>query len=150
MARVQIVPVDRLRDLLDELEGDTLEAMEEQGMLRVVNVLEAKAVELAPVDTGNLEQSTVVTVRRRGGTIAGLVRFGAPYAATVHELPEDARGPKTRQKTGNEFGVAGPKYLERPLRGFQQRLARDLGEFLQEIWGGFARRQKAKGKRKRA
>lgn len=138
-ARVEIVPVDGLRTMLDAIGRRAVDSIEEQGLVRLGNVLEAKAVELAPVDTGNLESSSIVVTLPTRGAIMGVeVRFDAPYAATVHELPEEIRGPKTRRKPGNEYGLAGPKYLERPLRGFQRELTENLGEFLQRIWGAAA------------
>lgn len=130
-----LVPVAQLANILEEFGDGALESIEGQGMLRIMNVAEAKAVELAPEDTGNLAGSSVVRVSRRGRNILGLLRFTASYAATAHELPEHARGPRTRQKPGNEFGPAGPKYVERVIAGFTNRLARDVGEFLQEVWG---------------
>lgn len=141
----QIVPIRKLASILDEFGQQALESIEEQGMLRVANALEAKAVELAPVNTGNLEASTVVRVEKRGSNVRGTVSFTAPYASTVHELPEEARGSRTRRKPGNEFGDAGPGYLLRPLRGFQQSMTRDLGKFLREVWGRKSRRGRRRG-----
>lgn len=135
-----IVPVDALLNVLGEFGHDALDTLEGQGFLRVMNVFEAKAVELAPVDTGNLEASTSVRVDRQGPSLVGTLEFNAPYAAIVHELPQDSRGPKTQAKRGNDLGLAGPKYVERPLRFFQEALTRDLGELLQRIWRGASRR----------
>ena len=132
--KVEFVPVDQLRDMLEAIGDSALDGIEEQGMMRLMLVLETKAVQLAPVDTGNLEASTHVTVHGGGGIVKGVLRFNAPYAARVHELPEESRGPKTRAKPGNEFGPAGPKYLERPLRGFKKELRKGLTEFLKKAW----------------
>lgn len=125
--------------MLDEFGSASLDEAETQGMLRLMNVLEARAVELAPVKEGNLEASTVVRVEKRGNQVRGTLRFGVPYAAVVHEMPEHARGERTLRKPGNEYGPAGPQYLRRPLRGFQRRMTQDLGKFLQEIWAKKAR-----------
>lgn len=145
---LEIVPVDQLRAIVDAIGESAIDDVEGIALQRVGLMLEAKAVELAPVDTGNLESSsTVVTRGRRGGIMAVEVRFDAPYAATVHELPEESRGPRTKKKKGNEYGLAGAKYLERPLRGFQKLLAENVGEFLQKIWG--SRLRSRKGKRAR-
>lgn len=99
---------------------------------RVLQDAEAKMVEITPVDTGFLEASTVVEVEERSGSVDGTVRFSAGYAAEVHELPAEARGPRTRRKPGNEFGGAGPKYVERVLRGFpwNRRLGEEMSEAL--------------------
>jgi len=147
-AKTEIVPVDGLRALLDAIGETAIEGLEDQGLLRVGNMLEAKAVELAPVDKGNLESSSqVITRGRRGGIMEVEVRFNAPYAAPVHELPDEARGPKTRKKPGNEYGPAGPKYLERPLRGFQKEFTKNLGEFLQKLWTGALRKTRKRRKK---
>lgn len=148
--KIEIVPADELRVMLDAVGESALEGLEEQGLARVGNILEAKAVELAPVMTGNLESSSqvITTGGRRGGIMRTEVRFNADYAAAVHELPEEIRGPKTRQKPGNEYGPAGPKYLERPLKGFQRELTKNLGPFLMKLWGAGLRKSRRKGKRR--
>lgn len=87
-----------------------------------LNTLEAAAVGLAPVDTGNLESSWVQESSRTSSGPRAEFGFGAPYAAEVHELPEYARGPRTQAKPGNEFGPAGPGYLIRAMRGVGPRL----------------------------
>lgn len=135
MAEKPIVDVRQLAAILDDFGQEALDTVEEQGMQRLMVTLEAKAVELTPTLTGNLEGSTSVRVEQSGDRIKGTLRFGAPYASVVHELPPEARGPFTRNKPGNEFGQAGPKYLERPLRGFQLLMSEDLGKLLQQVWG---------------
>lgn len=146
MGRVPpIVRVDGLLEALNEFGDASLRDVRTRGFRRLMDVVEAKAVELTPVDTGNLEASTSVEVNQRGKKLVGSIRFGAPYAATVHEFPPNKRGPRTREKPGNEYGPAGPKYLERVIRGFQERLSRDMGEALREAWGrasGRARRRR--------
>jgi hypothetical protein len=83
--------------------------------------VQAKAIELAPVRTGELEGSSELTVTEGRAEIV----FGVDYAAEAHELPESAVGPGTAAKPGNELGPAGPKFLERPL------LAMEAGRFLE-------------------
>ncbi len=145
MAEQTILDTRKLVAMLDEFGAQALETVQEQGMARLMNALEAKAVELTPTLTGNLEGSTTVRVEERGSRIIGTLQFGTPYASIVHELSPDARGPFTRDKPGNEFGPAGPKYLERPLRGFQRRMSDDLGKLLQDVWGGAARKVRGRG-----
>jgi hypothetical protein len=130
--------------MLDEFGDGALDTLEGQGFMRLMNVLEAKAVELTPVDKGTLEDSTSVHVNRDGRKVVGTLTFNAPYASHVHELPPDKKGKRTRAKPGNEYGPAGPKYLERPLRGFVKVLAKDIGEGLQKIWGQTARGRRGK------
>ena len=139
MAEKPIVDVAGLVRILDDFGQEALDTVEEQGMQRLMVTLEARAVELTPTLTGNLEGSTSVRVEQSGNRIKGTLRFGAPYASVVHELPPESRGPFTRNKPGNEFGAAGPKYLERPLRGFQRLMTDDLGKLLQDTWGKAAR-----------
>jgi hypothetical protein len=91
-------------------------------------------VELAPLDTGELESSGVRTTgaspRGRRQTVE--FEFRADHAAVVHELPQHARGPGTRSKPGNEFGPAGPKYIERVLRGF--KIGEQMADALRQFW----------------
>lgn len=130
------VPVDQLVDMLDEFGDGFMDTEEGEAFGRLMNVLEAQAVELAPVDEGNLEDSTVVRVEHQGDKLVGTLRFAAEYAATAHERSEDQRGPKTRAKPGNKYGEAGPKYLERPLRGMVKELGEGMKEALQKYWSG--------------
>jgi hypothetical protein len=96
------------------------------------HLLEAKAVELANIDTGNLESSSIVEGRRTSSGPEVLVGFTASYAAEVHEMPFDRRGPRTREKPGNEFGPAGPGFLIRPMRGLAGRFLEVIGETLKK------------------
>jgi hypothetical protein len=138
--------VEQLAGMLEEFGDDAVDTLEGQGFMRVMNALEAKAVELAPVDKGTLEGSTTVRIYHEGKRLVGLLLFNTPYASKVHELPEESRGERTRAKPGNEYGQAGPKYLERPLRGFTKVLGQDIGKALREIWGQAARGGRRRGK----
>ncbi len=129
--------------MLEEFGDSALDSLEGQGFMRVMNALEAKAVELAPKDKGTLEDSTTVRIYHEGKRMVGLLLFNAPYASRVHEMPPDRIGPGTAAKPGNEYGRAGPKYLERPLRGFTKVLGRDIGKALRKIWGQSAPSGKA-------
>lgn len=124
-----ILDVGQLRRLVDDF-GEGIETDLGQGMNRALAELETLAVELAPVDKGNLEASTATQVRRSGSRVIGTLAFVTPYAARVHELPDESRGPLTRKKPGNRLGPAGPKYLERPLREFTKRLPEIFAEVI--------------------
>lgn len=143
------MPIDEmaqdLQRLVDRFGQGALRQVTTRAVGRAGAEAEGKMVELAPVDTGNLEASSSVrTERRRGGRLLrSVIRFGAPYAATVHELPDEARGPRTRAKPGNEFGQAGPKYVERVLRGQARTFAPFIGAELQRFW---ARQQSQRGR----
>ncbi len=87
------------------------------GTRRGVDLLEARSVELAPIDTGNLEAGFTVQFRTTTSKQVALFGFTPDYAAEVHELPANARGPRTQRKAGNMYGPAGPSYLLRAMRG---------------------------------
>jgi hypothetical protein len=126
-----VLDVKALRAIADDY-GDAATSALGPAMTRALNILEAQAVEICPADIGNLEASTVTEVRFKGKRVTGELAFVTPYAAKVHELPSDARGPKTQAKPGNEFGPAGPKYLERPLRGMQKNFPEVIAEELKK------------------
>lgn len=113
-------------------------ALSEKPAQDALNLLEARAVELAPVQTGNLEGSWAQQVRRAGGRVLAAFGFGAPYAADVHELPPHARGPRTRRKPAGKYGEAGPKFLERAMRGVTSdgSLARTIAEAYARLFRG--------------
>lgn len=147
-ATIEFVPIDHLREIVGRVAATAEEQEIEEAMYRVAALVEAKAVQLAPVDTGNLEDSTYIDVHFRGPRkVVASIQFRAPYAALAHERDEEARGPKTRKKRGNEFGPAGPKYLERPLRSMRAQIGEDLAGFFRSIMRrpkGASRKKKRK------
>ena len=119
--------------------GKKFAEVSERAVADGLNLLEARSVELAPVRTGNLEQSWAEQVKRSSRSVVGTFGFGAPYAAEVHELPPDARGPRTRRKPSGKYGEAGPRYLLRAMRGVvgDGSLARRLADrYRRSIRGG--------------
>lgn len=126
-----VLDAKALRRLVEDY-GDGVIRAQDTGLARAMNILEAMAVELAPVDIGNLEASTVIRFELKGKGVTGRLSFVTPYAARIHELPDDARGPKTQAKAGNELGKAGPKYLERPLRQMQKDLPKIIAQEMKE------------------
>jgi hypothetical protein len=116
--------------------------------------LEGHAKNLAPKDKGELTDSIVSQKPKLEGS-AWVVAVGAnkPYAAKMHELLEPAigaiyqRGPGTRAKstaTASRFGVAGGKYLERPLIGMKRTYTKRIAD---AIKGGLnGRRSRAMGR----
>ncbi len=135
--------------MLDAFGTEVLETFPEQGMLRLGNALEARAVELTPIKTGELESSSTVRVFETGNRIKVEVKFNAPHAAAAHELPEHSRGERTRRKPGNNFGPAGGKYLERPLKGFQKLMGADLAKGLAAIWSAVPAGSSSRRRRRR-
>lgn len=138
MARGDARDVDRqlrrmLRDFGERVIDDDVRGI----MDEVGDFAEAKMVEITPEDTGFLAGSSVVAVSEAGAVTRAEITFNASYAAQVHELPAEARGPRTRAKRGNEYGEAGPKFVERVLRAFP--LDRLVGEGLIRVWARRAR-----------
>ena len=138
-----LLNVADLRKMLRKLGPDALERAAKPALERVLAIVEAKAVELSPVDTGNLDASTVVTVESATpGRVAGTVAFSTPYALTQHEGIDPRTGQalmpgkRTQAKPGNEFGAAGPKFLERVLRGAHQFLPEAVVSLLRDAWRG--------------
>jgi hypothetical protein len=121
-----------------DLMGEEVMAAAEQEANDVAFEVEAKAVELAPVETGNLESSSVVEVKSAGGRVRAEIAFAAPYSAEVHELPPERRGPRTEQKPGNELGQAGPKFLERPVRAYSHQFGARVRDAVRRALRGIA------------
>lgn len=107
-----------------------------KAMAKTGDVYEAEAVALAPHDKGFLENSSKVKTKKAHGGIRTVISFGANYAAEVHELPPSRRGRKTRAKPATKFGTAGPKYLERVLRGMDFEFF--IGTAFREVLKDFA------------
>lgn len=122
-----------LRRMVKRFGTESAREVIQEGMPEIQDLYLEKMVQLAPVDTGELESSgQTLPIRNSKRGARGGVEFTAEHAAIVHELPRDARGPKTRDKAGNEFGPAGPKYMERVLRGL--KMAQILAQKLREAW----------------
>jgi len=101
---------------------------------RIALLYETEMVKLAPHDKGYLENSSQEDTRLQGGKVVSTIEFKANYAAEVHELAPHRRGTKTRAKPATKFGVAGPKWVERVLRGmdYNYYLTRGLRRLLKE------------------
>lgn len=122
-----------LRKMVQKFGVDSGREAVREGMPDAANQALGKCIDLAPFDTGALEDSGAVTqLRTNRKSASAAITFDAPYAAIVHEMPEASRGPGTISKPGNEFGSAGPKYIERVLRGF--KFAEVIAEKLREAW----------------
>ncbi len=132
-ARVELkLPERALRQML-KLYGEDALAQVKPVFSEAASDAMASMVELAPFETGHLESSAqlIERVTPRGRRARAEFAFTAEYASIVHELPEHSRGAGTRAKPGNEFGAAGPKYIERVLRRFKlgPRVAQGLRDF---------------------
>ncbi len=133
-ARVQLkLPEKALRKMLERFGDDVLPVIHQKAKDAGVDAMQ-KMVELAPFKEGELESSAIreVVSTPRGRRTTTTFKFLTPYAGIVHEMGQDSRGPGTVSKAGNEFGQAGPKYIERVLRGF--KLGEKMGVALRDFW----------------
>jgi hypothetical protein len=132
------LPEKELRQIVKRYGPDALQPVGETFAEGADEAL-GKMIQIAPVDTGALESSGSVRTNTSPGRRVSRAdfRFDTPYAGIVHEMPEYARGPGTRAKGGNEFGPAGPKYIERVLRGF--KIGPRIAEALRAYWRGAGR-----------
>ena len=112
-------PYQKLEAMLTALGERPTRKLMKRAMEQTGDLYEAEAVKLAPHLTGYLENSSTVRTRETSQGVRTEIAFGANYAAEVHELPPASRGRKTRAKPATKFGVPGPKYLERVLRGME-------------------------------
>ena len=75
-----------------------------------------KAVEVCPIDSGDLRKSGTVQLEKKGIETQGMVGFGgdhtSEYAVVVHEMPNTTNW--------SEPGT-GAKYLENPFKENTQR-----------------------------
>jgi hypothetical protein len=95
------------------------------GVQDSVDDLKRIAVDIAPIDSGDLRRSGNAKVREQGKNIVGEVTFNATddsggkrfnYAIWTHEA-DYTLGPLSRQAPGTDGYSVGNKYLERPLMG---------------------------------
>ena len=89
----------------------------EAGLKAAALVINADAVKMAPVDTGNLRGSAYIRKVTIDGSVGYEIGFGASYAVFVHENPRAG-------KTGG-FSPKGKKYfkgkkLTKKSSGFSQ------------------------------
>jgi len=91
IVNLQILGVDRLRRQFRALDIAVARGAQ-QGIQEAGNLLLEKSLEVAPKDTGNMEDGSFV--RRRGSGYRTVISVGyqAPYAAMVHEDIGKAHG----------------------------------------------------------
>lgn len=130
-----LIDLGPLEVMLEEFGDAALQTIEGQTMQRALSLLEKKSAELAPLEKGTLQATTTTAVLGGRGKVVGTLAFTSIYAHRQHELPQTAEwGPGTQAKPGNEFGPAGWKFLERPLRGFVRYLPAEIVKGLQAAW----------------
>lgn len=108
-----------------------------------VDDLKRIAVDIAPIDSGDLRRSGHATVRENTRDIIGEVSFSAVdnsggqrfnYAIKMHE-GEYNLGPLSRQAPGTDGYDVGNKYLERPLKGEANKYMRWIAEEIRNVVG---------------
>lgn len=136
MAGIDLDPHEFLKRI-DLASGVAMNAARKQLHLNGLN-LEMHAKNLTALDEGTLTSSGSTTrpeLKRGAWEVA--VGFNASYAAEVHETMEPAigatkrRGEGTKAKataTSSRFGVAGGKYLERPLLGMRRAYTKAIAK----------------------
>jgi hypothetical protein len=113
------------------------------GVQDSVDDLKRIAVDIAPIDSGDLRRSGHATVRQTPGEIVGEVGFRAVdnsggrqfnYAVWIHE-GEYNLGPQSAAAPGTDGYDVGDKYLERPLRGEANKYMRWIAEEIRDVVG---------------
>lgn len=101
------------------------------------------AVDIAPIDSGDLRRSGNAKVREQGKDIVGEVTFNATdnsggkrfnYAIWTHEADYNL-GPLSRQAPGTDGYAVGNKYLERPLHGEANKYLRWIADEIKNVVG---------------
>jgi hypothetical protein len=136
-------PWQDFEKVLRELGEHPVRKQMKRAMEKTGDEYEAEAVALAPHQTGYLENSSTVRTWETSQGVRTEIGFGANYAGQVHELPPAARGPRTKAKPATKFGVPGPKFLERVLKGM------DFEFFIGKAFRKVLKEAAAKGRRRR-
>jgi hypothetical protein len=106
------------------------------GVHDAMDDLKRIAVDIAPIDSGDLRRSGHAKVTEHHDKIVGEVSFSAVdnssgkrfnYAIWTHEADYNL-GPISRQSPGTDGYTVGNKYLERPLRGEAEKYMRWIAD----------------------
>jgi hypothetical protein len=113
------------------------------GVQDSVDDLKRIAVDIAPIDSGDLRRSGHATVRQNTREIIGEVGFravdnsgGHPfnYAVWIHEGSYNL-GHQSAAAPGTDGYDVGNKYLERPLKGEANKYMRWIAQEIQDVVG---------------
>jgi hypothetical protein len=113
------------------------------GIQDSVDDLKRIAVDIAPIDSGDLRRSGHATVRQTPLSVIGEVSFSAVdnsggsrfnYAIKMHE-GEYNLGPQSAASPGTDGYEVGNKYLERPLKGEAEKYMRWIAEEIRDAVG---------------
>jgi hypothetical protein len=126
-----------------ETEMVRVHAAAKNGVQDSVDDLKRIAVDIAPIDSGDLRRSGNAKVRETPRQIVGEVSFSAVdtssgerynYAIKMHE-GEYNLGPLSRQAPGTDGYEVGNKFLERPLKGEANKYIRWIAEEIRSVVG---------------
>jgi hypothetical protein len=126
-----------------ESEMVRVHAAAKNGVQDSVDDLKRIAVDIAPIDSGDLRRSGNAKVRETPRQIVGEVSFSAVdtssgerynYAIKMHE-GEYNLGPLSRQAPGTDGYEVGNKFLERPLKGEANKYIRWIAEEIRNVVG---------------
>jgi hypothetical protein len=105
-----------IRQVEDRTKGKIKNAIED-----VLLDLQRRAIERAPIDTGDLRGSSSVEVVERNGMITGTIGFNTPYAMKQHE-----------DLTLNHPRGGEAKYIEKPLKENEARYKQFVKDAVRE------------------
>ena len=125
---------EEVKAALDRWGRENIEAIERQ-LDDCGEDLLSKSQALAPKLTGDLEASgTKDPVQAIPSGMGVQVGFNMGYAARQHEGPGKP-GPITRGKPSVDGMQPGRKYLERPLKRYQDQYKQDIADAMREVGG---------------
>jgi hypothetical protein len=113
------------------------------GVQDSVDDLKRIAVDIAPIDSGDLRRSAHAKVTQRGKDLVGEVTFNVTnaiggrqfnYAIWTHEA-EYKLGPKSELVPGTDGYTVGNKYLERPLKGEANKYVGWIADEIKNVVG---------------
>jgi hypothetical protein len=123
--------------------SDEVKHAAKNGVQDSMDDLKRIAVDIAPIDSGDLRRSGNAKVRENAKSIVGEVSFSAidnssgkrfNYAVWTHEA-DYKLGPLSAQSPGTDGYEVGNKYLERPLRGEANKYIRWIAEEVRGVVG---------------
>ena len=117
----------------------------EKGVTEVGQRIIGDAMELVPVDTGNLRATGTSTVERTKRAVSVVVGFGGPaarYALAVHENPRSGKtgGLSPSGKKYRSWATVGQwQYLAQPFKAWAPKAVDIIAKHVQRMLDGLAR-----------
>lgn len=120
LLNIRIDGDEELSKLLQNLPDEAKDAAKAE-LKRVTTDLKSNAVELAPVDQGDLRGSAFDEVGESGGSLEGVVAFDTPYATRQHE-----------ELSYNHPKGGQAKYLEQPFKQNVAKYIKRIGDAIKK------------------